>query len=182
MNLVTAHSDRSATPLAAGFPACERQEPAANGVAKQCWVLSTACMSLIIASGCANAKQAPAPERKIAAPTTPLEGRTPDDAYGRPASVSQPSGTKADPARRTIPPDAQLVAGGAGELKYTAEANGALFLVDANSGRLFYRGRVSRGQNVKVDPATGVLQIQNKTVVKQLGGKAQQLKMFFQRD
>jgi hypothetical protein len=114
--------------------------------------------------------------------STPLENRTPDDAYGRPASVSQPAGSKADPARRTVPPEASLMAGGAGELNFIAEADGVLFVVFADSGRLVYRGHVSRGQNVKLDPDARVLQIGNKTVVRRMsGGSKQQYKLFLQR-
>ena len=144
------------------------------------------CLVAISLAGCTKDKQqpvpAPATQKAATKPSTPLENRTPDDAYGRPASVSQPSGSPADPARTSVPASAQLVGGGTGELKYTAETNGTLFLVNAETGFVMFQGRVAKGQNVKLDPVEQVLQIENKTVVKQVGRYSQTRKMFFQRD
>lgn len=54
-----------------------------------------------------------------------------------------------------LPPSAERVAEGSGQLTYTAEEQGRVFLYDVNQDRVVGRYEMRRGQRLAVDAAAG---------------------------
>jgi hypothetical protein len=148
---------------------------------KQLRSLSSTGLVALTLAGCAKSQHASAPAAPATQQASPrLEGRTPDDAYGRPASVSQPSGSWNDPSRQQLPADARLVAEGAPELKFAVPEDGWVYLVHPSEGQI-YRGAVRHGENVTFD-AAGVLHVGNKPVWKYVVARSDTFKIYFKRD
>jgi hypothetical protein len=65
---------------------------------------------------------------------------------------------------RDIPPTAQLMTEGSGELAYKAPHDGTIYVYDTRDDRLIYSGKVEHGQLVTVNPKSDAVSLDSKKV------------------
>ena len=66
---------------------------------------------------------------------------------------------------QAIPPDAERVAAGEGEIEYESGKAGDIYVFDETDNKLVYSGQIRRDERLEVDPDEDVITINGRTVV-----------------
>lgn len=80
---------------------------------------------------------------------------------------------------RRIPREADRVAGGRGDLDYTAPESGKIYVRDQRTGKVIYRGRVEEGQTFRLDADDNRAYRDDKVVDREIGRKAHKNEIYF---
>lgn len=93
------------------------------------------------------------------------------------ASLAGCSGT----GKSAIEPGADEVESGRGVLDYEAQRDGEVFVYDAETDKMVYRGDVEDGQEVRVDPERNRITVGGRTVSEQPLIRDHKYRIYFKR-
>src|SRR5206468_3768999 len=99
-------------------------------------------------------------------------------------SGSSGAGSTATPAAvgNSAPPSgATAVASGSGNLKYVAKDDGTIYLFDESDGRVFLQRRIRSGQTFDFSPASGLANVDGRTVYQQTFSSNHRFKVYFEK-
>ena len=81
-----------------------------------------------------------------------------------------------------VPRDAQRVAEGSGNLMYTPDRDGRVYVRDERTGKVIARDRVEAGQKVNVDPERRRIEVDGRTTRDELSRKPREREVYFRPD
>lgn len=80
-----------------------------------------------------------------------------------------------------IPPGADEVDSGRGELRYEAQRDGKVWVYDAETDKMVYTGQIRDGQRVVVNPGTNQITVGGETVSEQPLIRDHKYRIYFKR-
>lgn len=84
--------------------------------------------------------------------------------------------------KMAIPAGADEVESGAGTIDWEARRDGEVWVYDADTNKMIYRGPVEQGQNVRVNAGTDQIVIGGKTVSERPISDEHKYKIYYRRD